>query len=42
MKMLISLNAYEAMNAELCTLNPLTPFDYLKAKQISGAKTAQK
>ena len=23
-------------------LNPLTPFDYLKAKQISGAKTAQK
>ena len=23
-------------------LNPLTPFDYLKAKKFSGAKTAQK
>ena len=22
--------------------NPLTPFDYLKAKKFSGAKTAQK
>jgi hypothetical protein len=23
-------------------INPLTPFDYLKAKKISGVKTAQK
>ena len=26
----------------LIKFNPLTPFDYLEAKKISGAETAQK